>query len=51
MITFVIFQLISNSVIKATDLLTVTLPYTGAKLEKNNFTNNHDPTVQVPGQR
>jgi len=31
--SFMIFQLISNSVIKATDL-TVTLPYTGAKLKR-----------------
>ena len=34
MMSFVIFQFISNSVIKATDLLTVTQPYTGAKLKR-----------------
>lgn len=34
MMSFVTFQLMSNSVIKAIDLLKVTLPYTRAKLKR-----------------
>jgi hypothetical protein len=51
MMSFVIFQLITNSVTKATDLLTVTLPYTGAKLKRKILLIIMILLFQVPGQR